>query len=416
MNISNKVGFTLMFSFLLLPVQVYAHGTEAEHQREMMMSTYVFIGTSILFTLFFVLYQVTKNIVKDLTDVKKAEEREKRLQLTKTVQRLKWAWMIALIGIAISGGMILFDDGTSGMSNLLEGDKPGGMSGEASEIMLDHAHGLGYSRDGRKIFIPAHSGLRVYSEGRWSIPEGGKHDYMGFSMVDDGFYSSGHPAPGSGMMNPFGIVKSTDEGKTIQTLDLKGESDFHSMAAGYKTHVIYVLNTEANSRMEGPGLYYTKDEAKTWVKSKMKGIQDDSLYDHMALVPIATHPTKDHVVAIGTQSGLYLSTNYGDNFKKVLSDLQVTSLYFNDEGTLYVGGYKNEPFLLEMNIETKEKKKWNLPTLKEDAIAYVAQNPVKAKEMAMITFKKDVYVTEDQGLNWTKIADQGKALSANSDK
>lgn len=414
MTILHRMIYILMFSCLLLPVQAYAHGTEAEHQREMMMSTYVFIGTSILFVLFFVLYRVTKNKVGDLTNVKKVEEREKRLGLTKTVKRLKWAWMIALIGIAISGGTILFGDGTSEMSNLLEGNKPGGMSEEASEIMLEHVHGLGYSRDGKKIFIPAHSGLRVYSEGRWSIPEGEKHDYMGFSMVDDGFYSSGHPAPGSGMMNPFGIIKSTDEGKTIQTLDLKGESDFHSMAVGYKTHVIYVLNTEANSRMEGTGLYYTKDEAKTWVKSKMNGIQDDSLYDHMALVPIATHPTKDRVVAIGTQSGLYLSANYGDNFEKVLSGLQITSLFFNDKGTLFVGGYKNEPLLLEMDIETKKMKELNLPILKEDAIAYFAQNPVKENEMAMITFKKDVYITENRGQNWTKIADRGKALSPKS--
>jgi len=111
---------------------------------------------------------------------------------------------------------------------------------------------------------------------------------------------------------------------------------------------------------------------------------------------------------------LYLSANYGDNFEKVLSGLQITSLFFNDKGTLFVGGYKNEPLLLEMDIETKKMKELNLPILKEDAIAYFAQNPVKENEMAMITFKKDVYITENRGQNWTKIADQGKALSPKS--
>jgi hypothetical protein len=60
-----------------------------------------------------------------------------------------------------------------------------------------HIHGLGYSSDGKRLFIPVHNGLKVHADGKWSDAPGEKHDYMGFSIADNGFYSSGHPAVGS---------------------------------------------------------------------------------------------------------------------------------------------------------------------------------------------------------------------------
>ncbi|MBN2981809.1 hypothetical protein [Cohnella algarum] len=92
---------------------------------------------------------------------------------------------------------------------------------------------------------------------------------MGFSMVDDGFYSSGHPARGSKKKNPFGIVKSTDEGRSLETLTLYGEVDFHGMSVGYKSHTIYIFNLEPNSAIETTGLNYSTDEAKSWTMSEM---------------------------------------------------------------------------------------------------------------------------------------------------
>src|SRR3546814_19465798 len=47
------------------------------------------------------------------------------------------------------------------------------------------------------------------------LPE---HDYMGFATTREAFYSSGHPAAGSNLINPFGLIKSTDAGKTWRQL------------------------------------------------------------------------------------------------------------------------------------------------------------------------------------------------------
>src|SRR3954463_11964739 len=72
-------------------------------------------------------------------------------------------------------------------------------------VTLMHVHGLAWSADGKQLIVPSHHGLAVYSGGHWSRAAGPTHDYMGFAATHDSLYSSGHPAPGSGLVNPFGV-------------------------------------------------------------------------------------------------------------------------------------------------------------------------------------------------------------------
>lgn len=273
-----------------------------------------------------------------------------------------------------------------------------------STINLTHVHGLGYSSDGKQILIPAHDGLMSYSDGGWKSVEGPKHDYMGFSVVDDGFYSSGHPAEGSDLKDPLGIVKSTDQGKILEILDLHGEVDFHAMGVGYKNHTIYVINHDPNTKMKSAGLYYSLDETKTWSKSEMNGLKGNP-------ISLAVHPTESSYIAISTQDGLYVSTNYGQDFTELLPGKQVSSVTFTKTGELYVGGYDKEAFLYRLNLETNQQVEMTLPPLEKDAVAYLAENPLDEAEIAFATFKKDVFLSKDKGENWEKIADQGKGSS-----
>ncbi|NTZ20729.1 glycosyl hydrolase [Paenibacillus sp. JMULE4] len=344
---------------------------------------FLFIGSSVLFVLFLYFFFSFNTKAKQLSNAKKQEDREKRLQFAKKANSLKWAWIVALIGVLISGVFTLQSKG-------------------AKTITMPHLHGLGYSSDGQRIMIPSHDGLKVYSQGTWSEASGEKHDYMGFTTVSNGFYSSGHPAPGSNMKNPLGIVKSSDEGKSLEHLDLYGEVDFHLLNAAYNTHTLYVFNPEPNTRLKTAGLYYTMDETKTWTKSEMNGLTDEP-------VALAVHPTNDAIVAVGTKKALYLSKDSGNLFEKV-ADLQVTALSFNQQGALFIGAYKQNGELYEMDPATKQMKEITIPVLVEDAAAYVAQNPVNDKELVFATYKKDVYLSKDKGINWTKIADQGKGM------
>ena len=51
-----------------------------------------------------------------------------------------------------------------------------------------------------------------------------------------------------------------------------------------------------------------------------------------------------------------------------------------------------------------------LPALAQDAVAYLAQNPVRHGEIAIATFKRSVYLSKDQGRTWTQIATEGTSL------
>ena len=48
-----------------------------------------------------------------------------------------------------------------------------------------------------------------------------------------------------------------------------------------------------------------------------------------------------------------------------------------------------------------------IPALKEDAVAYIAQNPVRRNELVIATYKRNVFLSQDQGRTWKPIATDG---------
>lgn len=147
-----------------------------------------------------------------------------------------------------------------------------GVSFAQADMTLTHVHGLAYSMDGKRLVLPSHHGLAVYEKGKWSKAPGPRHDYMGFAATRDRLYSSGHPAPGSGLVNPFGLIRSGDGGKTWDKLGFEGQSDFHLLATGWNTNAIYAWNPEPNERLQRPGLYFTLNEGLKWTPAVAAGL------------------------------------------------------------------------------------------------------------------------------------------------
>lgn len=275
-----------------------------------------------------------------------------------------------------------------------------------SDIALMHVHGLGFAEDGSGLYVPAHDGLKVFEDGVWRDKEGEKHDYMGFVMTEDGFYSSGHPAPGSELENPFGVVRSTDMGQTLETLDLYKEIDFHFMAVGYRSQAIYVLNPEPNSRMDQTGLYYSNDNAVTWTKSASKGLEGQ-------LITLAAHPDEAATVVVGTDKGLFISTDSGNQFKQ-LTETPTTAAAFSADGKLVTGNLSTPFSLTVVDQETGEQSAYSIPELtKQNAISYIAVNPQNPEELAFSTFERDIYLSQDGGNTWNEIAAKGTAKNFN---
>lgn len=383
----------LMILLFSLPMGVFAHGTEEEHKQEVAKNAFLTYGTitsAILLLIGLVLLFVIGRQMKGI-DVKKQEGRQKKDRLSRILIVGQWISVLSFIAFLITGGFLIAPDDNS--------------NNQSVEFM--HIHGMGITNDGSEIYVPAHDGLKVYKDGTWGQGEGEKHDYMGFSMVDDGFYSSGHPGPGSSLKNPFGVVKTTDMGKNLEILDLYQEIDFHLMAVGYNSHAIYVINPEPNSRMDDTGLYYSTDDAKTWTKAEMKGTSGQ-------ISSIAVHPTEENIVALGTNEAIFISKDNGQSLKKI-ADTPTTAVAFSPKGDLLAGSITNEITLSSFNIDTKEETSISIPKLNgENAIGYMAVNPYHESQIVFTTFEKDIYLSENFGENWTQLAEKGTGINQNS--
>ncbi|NUU35226.1 F510_1955 family glycosylhydrolase [Pseudomonas sp. C2B4] len=277
-------------------------------------------------------------------------------------------------------------------------------AGAATTVTLMHVHGLAFSQDGQQLSIPSHNGLAIYRDGHWSKAPGPEHDYMGFSAGRQAIYSSGHPASGSELVNPLGLIKSSDGGSTWQQLGLQGESDFHLLASGFDSGAIYVYNTHPNSKMTSAGLYYSLNDGATWQHASAQGMGPEPS-------ALAVHPTDSKTVAVATSSGLFLSSDAGEHFQPVLQNVQVLSVSFSIDGkNLWFGSFNKVPQLSILDLKTHEIRALGLPPLNQDAVAYLAQSPTNAQEWAMATLKRDVYLSQDEGKTWKAIAQAGQTL------
>jgi photosystem II stability/assembly factor-like uncharacterized protein len=272
----------------------------------------------------------------------------------------------------------------------------------AGEVKLTHVHGMSFSADGARLMIPSHHGLAIFEGGKWSKAPGPTHDYMGFSATRDTLYSSGHPAPGSGLTNPFGLIKSLDGGKTWKNLGLEGESDFHTVATGYTTNVVYVVNHAMNSRMNQPGIYYTRNDGMQWTRVAANGLAGD-------LKSLAAHPIDADMVVAGTANGLYLSRNAGQDFERLVAGPQMLGAAFALDGkSLWFSSYAGKGTLMHITLNKGAKADpLPIPALNEDAVAYIAQNPARHNELAIATYKRKVFLSQDQGRTWKPIATDG---------
>jgi len=268
--------------------------------------------------------------------------------------------------------------------------------------LLTHVHGLAYSADGKRLMIPSHHGLAIYEDGKWSKAPGPEHDYMGFSATGRHIYSSGHPAAGSGLVNPFGLLRSKDGGKTWDKLGLEGESDFHVMATSWNTNAVYVWNAAPNSRMKQTGLHYTVNDGFSWTRAAAKGL-DGNPY------ALAVHPDDPKSVAMATPNGVFESSDSGQSFAKI-APIQGTAVFFDLDGKhVWYGSYDTEARLARARLKGGAATPLKLPPLTKDAVSFIAQNPARRDEYAIATFNRNVYVSADAGRSWKPIAEHGEA-------
>lgn len=264
-------------------------------------------------------------------------------------------------------------------------------------LFHDHGHGLAFTSDGKALLAPSHEGLAEFRDGAWTEAAGAIRGFSGFSVAEGAIYSSGHARPGIAGAASAGLIRSTDGGRTWQPLALAGVADFRLLAAGYRSHAIYVVSGRPNSAMPAPGLHVTHDEGKSWRRGAARGLKGE-------IHALAAHPREAGTVAAGTGSGFFLSRDAGESFVRLDRRGPVTAVAFDVDGKRlrYARALSNE--VVETGLNGGKRRALRLTPLKGDYVTCLAQSPTEERVLAFATRRRDVYLTNDGGLSWQRIA------------
>ena len=143
----------------------------------------------------------------------------------------------------------------------------------------------------------------------------------------------------------MGLIKSVDGGKTWRAVGLKVGADFHILAAGYETNVVYVANRVPTSRMSETGVHYTRNDGVAWQRAALQGLGGP-------MHQLAVHPTDPKQLAAGTDTGLYVSRDWGDNFERIGAPAFVLAVAFDLDGAhLWSSSYvADKPVLAKIRL------------------------------------------------------------------
>ena len=221
-----------------------------------------------------------------------------------------------------------------------------------------HVHGIFVDPVSTKILLATHDGL-YEATGKTPVKIGTETiDLMGFTATADPlvFYASGHPGPGSTLPEPVGLIRSSDAGKTWESLSRGGQSDFHA------------LSSTGHGLVAFDGKLRTSADGVTWATSTAS----------FAPAVLAGNPATSIVLAT-TEEGLQRSTDSGTTWTAV----------------------PGAPLMQFVSFATETAKAGPAPT-----------------QVVGITPDGNVLISADAGLTWTpagKVEGQVQAVTAVAD-
>ncbi|UTT43415.1 F510_1955 family glycosylhydrolase [Exiguobacterium aurantiacum] len=266
----------------------------------------------------------------------------------------------------------------------------------ATGTEVSHIHGAGFWQDGRPV-IATHTGLMEFKEDGWYELLSNRHDYMGFELVADGFYASGHPAQDSPYKNPLGIVRGTDKGETLDIRSLEGEADFHYMSAGFESESLYVyLETAAQELV--PGFYRSLDGGTSFEPMKMDGLEGRGL---AGITADASEPKR---VFVYGPDGILVSDDGGDTFEPFLEQKNIVTMAAAKGQLAYITKQDASFELVVSDLTEETETTVELPSMTAGSVPI--ELFIQDGRLLLATSDNSVYVYE--GEQWTQLLQAGK--------
>ncbi|WP_047376311.1 F510_1955 family glycosylhydrolase [Exiguobacterium sp. ZOR0005] len=264
-----------------------------------------------------------------------------------------------------------------------------------TDAAITHIHGAGFWQDDARPVVATHHGLMEYREDGWYELMSNRHDYMGFELVVDGFYASGHPERQSAFKNPLGVVRGTDRGETLEVRSLEGEADFHHMSVGYRSESLYVYLEEPTNELR-PGFYRSLDKGETIEPMKMEGTERHGI---VGLLADAREPLRVHVYG---PNGMLVSDDGGDTFDTLISGERILLAATDDTTLAYVREASDYELVLRQD---EDETVLPLPDLEADAVPI--ELAIDEGRLLLATSDNSVYLYEEG--SWTTLLQTGTA-------
>ena len=228
---------------------------------------------------------------------------------------------------------------------------------------------------GSKVLVLTHEGLyELVGENNIKLVGKEKIDVMGFVSLGNVLVASGHPAVGSKMPNPIGVIKSLDGGLTWNSVSLTGKVDFHFLE-GLGSD-LYGADSQTGQLM------YSADSGVTW-----KTLGANSFSD------VAVSPNKAGMAIAIKDSELLLTQNAFKTSSKIVSGLKMTQIEWRKSGLYALSGrslYKS----------TNSGKTWTkLSTFKGDPGILSASD-----QLMLVTVGSEIYTSKNEGKSFRKIS------------
>jgi photosystem II stability/assembly factor-like uncharacterized protein len=251
-----------------------------------------------------------------------------------------------------------------------------GFAHHASAATLDsvsHIHHVKVIEN--KVLVLTHEGLyELVGKNDMKLIGKDRIDVMGFTSLGKLLFASGHPAIGSKMPNPIGLVKSLDGGLTWKSVSLVGKVDFHFLE-GAGTD-LYGADSQTGKLM------YSSDSGKTW-----KDLGENTFTD------IAVSPKMSGMAIAIKDSELLLTEQAFKSTTKIKNTLKITQIEWRKSGLYGLGGsslYKS----------TNSGKTWTkLSTFKGVPGILSASD-----QMMLVTVGSDIYTSNNEGKSFKKIS------------
>ena len=229
-----------------------------------------------------------------------------------------------------------------------------------------------------KVLVLTHEGLfELVGENDMKLVGKDRIDVMGFTSLGKVLVASGHPAIGSKMPNPIGLVKSLDGGLTWKAISLVGKVDFHFLEGAGSD--LYGADSQTGKFM------YSADSGQTWRTLGTNTFTDIAVSPEIPAMAIAIK-----------NSELLLTRNAFESTTKIKNSLKITQIEWRKSGLYALSGktlYKS----------TNSGKNWTKLNTFKGVLGILSASD----QLMLVTVGPDIYTSTNSGESFKKIFQSG---------